>query len=153
MRELHRVGFSAANRGFGHARGPRYLRVLPLHKVLQAVLIVALLAVAASAIHAPHWPEMLFGMHGSSGIAEHSMVPGPPGAAFHTAEASSAEEIWCSVEAVAPALLQVLLTLVTTGLVLAIALVAQAIGLVPSRTKPPPLFGARLRASLQVFQN
>ena len=50
MRELHRVGFSAANRGFGHARGPRYLRVLPLHKVLQAVLIVALLAVAAAAV-------------------------------------------------------------------------------------------------------
>jgi hypothetical protein len=127
--------------------------VLPWsHNVLQVVMIVVLVAVAASAIHAPHWPEMLLGMHESTGMVEHSLLPGPTGAAFQTAEAS-ADEVWCSIEAVAPALVQVLLWLFATGLVLAIAVVAQAIGLEPSRTKPPPLFGARLRATLQVFRN
>jgi hypothetical protein len=29
MTELHPVGFRAASGGFGHARAPRYLRVLP----------------------------------------------------------------------------------------------------------------------------
>jgi hypothetical protein len=115
---------------------------------VQAALIVALMAVVASAIHAPHWPEMLFGMHQSTGMAERSMT----GAALHTAEAS-AEEVWCSVEAVTTVLFQVLLTMLATGVVQTIAVLAQAIWLVPSRTKPPPLVGARLRATLQVFRN
>ncbi|MDQ6675386.1 MAG: hypothetical protein M3069_32415 [Chloroflexota bacterium] len=122
------------------------------NRVLNTVLIVALVALAASAIHAPHWPGMLFGMHEPTGMAANSMVPGPTGAAFHTAEAS-AKEVWCSVEAVAPALFQVPLTLLATGLVLAITVLAPTIGLIPSRTKPPPLVGSRLRATLQVFRN
>jgi hypothetical protein len=50
-------------------------------------------------------------------------------------------------------LFHVLLTMLATGVVQTIAVLAQAIWLVPSRKKPPPLVGARLRATLQVFRN
>jgi hypothetical protein len=154
MTELHPVVFSAASGGFGQAHAHRYLPALPLQNVVQAALIVALVAVAASAIHVPHWPEMLFGMHESTGMAEDSMLPDTKGAAFHAAEAAAAE-VWCSVEAVTRVLFQLLLTLtlLVTSLLFTIPLLAQATGLLPSRTKPPPLVGGRLRATLQVFRN
>ena len=132
----------------GRSRTLRAPGFAPHGPVAVSVLLLAGLAVVASATHAPHLPELLLGLHGAAGMAER----GVRSVVVEQAD-TSADELWCSVMALPPVTRQALPMLAAASTLLAAIRAARPVSSTRNRTKPPPLVGGRLRAALQVFLN
>jgi len=142
------LSFPAASGADRPSFGPRPDRRLPHGSTVPALLIVALIALTASATHAPHLPELLLGLHHRAAMVDQGVA-----SVVLVTALGTGEEVWCSVEAVAPAVFHVLLMLTVTSLLFTIVVAGHGVWSLPNRTKPPPLVGRRLRATLQVFRN
>jgi hypothetical protein len=118
------------------------------------MLVAPACAVAASGTHALHLPELFGAMHASE-LAQHDDVMATPMVATPAAAAADAavHEMWCAVVALPPVTIKALVLQTAAALLFSLALGAQAAWSPGSRTKPPPLLGTRLRATLQVFRN
>jgi hypothetical protein len=122
-------------------------------RVVAVLLVVAAVAVVASATHAPHLPELLGGMHAPA-PTEHGVMASPVDAAPSFARPDTAvQEVWCAVIALTPSTAQSPIPHTAAAIVLSLVLLAQPAWSPGSRTRPPSLRGARLRATLQVFRN
>ncbi len=129
--------------------------IVDLRRLTMAIFVLATVSIAASATHAPHLAELLSGMHAPAhDQATLSHADSLSGPRLATAD-MSLEEVWCEVVGVAPPSPHPLVLQVGATALLArtVVLVAQRVWAPDSRTKPPPLVGARLRATLQVFRN
>lgn len=135
------------------ARGAASIR----HRLVLGTGILIMAALVASATHLPHLPQILLGLHPSLVAGHATMLEQALGAAVGlTATSVAAEqpsdEVWCSVEGLVPDG-QPLLVVAASVALLGVALVVGQSHRPPRRTKPPPLAGARLRATFQVFRN
>ena len=124
-----------------------------LRRMASLLVLTAALALAASSTHAPHLPELLGGMHTPQLAGRDTMMPAQVEAAPRFAAADAAmQEVWCAVVGLAPTT-QLLFLQIAATVLLTVAFSAQRASSPGSRTKPPPVAGARLRATLQVFRN
>jgi hypothetical protein len=125
-----------------------------LRRMASLLVLLAALGLAASSTHAPHLPELLGGMHPPQLPGHSSMEPARGAAAPHLAAADTVmHEVCCAVVGLTPTTAQLLFLQLAATVLLACAFGARRAWSPASRTKPPPLAGARLRATLQVFRN
>jgi len=118
------------------------------------VAFVVALAITASSTHALHLPELIGSMRVGQGAEHQQMSADAESTPRYDSAEAPIHEIWCSVEALAPTATNQLFVLqVWTAVLVALAWCAQCAWSTAYRTKPPPLIGARLRATLQVFLN
>jgi hypothetical protein len=115
---------------------------------------VVALALAASSTHALHLPELIGSMRVGQGAEHQQMSADADNTPRYDATDAPIHDIWCSVEALAPTATNQLLVLqVWTDALVVLAWCTQCAWSTVYRTKPPPLIGRRLRATLQVFLN
>lgn len=119
-------------------------------------MALLVLAVMASGTHALHLPVLLLGsdLHGHSAMVDLPVTQATQPVAFAAAP-DAPTQTWCSVEGVPPATLAVLVLILGTTWLLAASGMSWSVEqqCSPSRrSRPPPLYGARSRAALQVYR-